>query len=717
MTNFEHGLKIFTTLCVSYSLVKVLAFAEISTQLKYVGIWLNVSSNILISLFLPRLYTCISKQAAQNVNSYQRMGNDDVTIIEHGQHNGITTFNNSNNNGITSSNGQRNPTNGALGTDNNTTDSRSGTNDSTRTSTGDHIRNLLQYCRLHMAWFGVGFVFLIVYSAARVFIPYYVGQVLADIMAEAHQKESNFVNDILMLCVLTVISTVFAGLRGGTFTQATALINRSMRRDLFSSLVKQEIAFFDSNQTGAITSRLTTDCQTVASSVSTNVNVFLRNSVMLIGSLIFMFQLSWKLTMITFIAVPPLMLFSKYYGSYYETLSEKTQNTMADANRMAEEVIGSMRTVRAFACEEQESDRYLSKLNNTLHYNRKKAVAYMGYVWVNELSENVVLIAVLIYAGRLAIKGELDAASATSFLFYQMQLSENFTGLNYVFSGLMESVGASRKVLEYIHREPEIKNDGNFMGNGDVEGCIEVDKVEFAYPSRPNNNVLKELSIKIQPGQTAALVGPSGAGKSSIIALLEHFYNVAAGSIKLDGIPISEYAHRFYHQKVSLVSQEPVLYSGSVRENILYGCEDTVSEEDMVEATKLANAYNFIMEMEHGFDTLCGEKGVQMSGGQKQRIAIARALVRKPAVLILDEATSALDSESEYIIQQALQKCCVGRTVIVIAHRLSTVEKADKIFVVNKGKVVQEGCHLSLMQQEGLYRQLVQRQLLNGAEE
>uniref|UniRef100_A0A1I7SNU5 ABC transporter domain-containing protein n=1 Tax=Bursaphelenchus xylophilus TaxID=6326 RepID=A0A1I7SNU5_BURXY len=193
------------------------------------------------------------------------------------------------------------------------------------------------------------------------------------------------------------------------------------------------------------------------------------------------------------------------------------------------------------------------------------------------------------------------------------------------------------------------------------------------------------------------------------------FATVAYCSIKLDGVPISDYAHRFYHQKVSLVSQEPVLYSGSVRENILYGCEETVTENDMIEAAKLANAYNFIVEMENGFDTLCGEKGVQMSGGQKQRIAIARALVRKPAVLILDEATSALDSESEYVIQQALQQCCVGRTVIVIAHRLSTVEKADKIFVIDKGKVVQEGNHQSLMLEEGLYRQLVQRQLLNGA--
>uniref|UniRef100_A0A1I7RYP1 ABC transporter domain-containing protein n=2 Tax=Bursaphelenchus xylophilus TaxID=6326 RepID=A0A1I7RYP1_BURXY len=345
---------------------------------------------------------------------------------------------------------------------------------------------------------------------------------------------------------------------------------------------------------------------------------------------------------------------------------------------------------------------------------RRKTIAYMGYAWLNELSENVVLISVLVYAGHLAMNGLLTIEQITSFLLYQLQLGENFYNLNYVFSGLMESVGASRKVFEYMHKKPDIPYNGTV--ERPVQGSIEFEDVSFSYPTRPNSKVLKHLSLSIKPGETVALVGPSGAGKSSIIALLEYFYEVNKGKIKLDGVDIKEYAHRFYHQQVSLVSQEPTLYSGSVRYNILYGCEEWATDDDMIEAAKLANAHGFITELEHGYDTKCGEKGVQMSGGQKQRIAIARALVRKPAVLILDEATSALDAESEYIIQQALNQCSVGRTVIVIAHRLSTVEKADRIFVIQKGQVVQEGSHQTLMEVDGIYKNLVKRQLLNGAE-
>jgi len=224
---------------------------------------------------------------------------------------------------------------------------------------------------------------------------------------------------------------------------------------------------------------------------------------------------------------------------------------------------------------------------------------------------------------------------------------------------------------------------------------------------------LKNLTLNIQAGQTVALVGPSGAGKSSVIALLEHFYETNAGRILVDGVDITQYRHAHYHKQVSLVSQEPVLYSGTVRYNILYGCEEWANDSHMIEAAKLANAHDFISELDHGYDTKCGEKGVQMSGGQKQRIAIARALVRNPSILILDEATSALDSESEHIIQKALQQAAVGRTVIVIAHRLSTVENSDCIFVINKGQVVQSGTHRQLMGEEGLYKLLVQRQLMS----
>ncbi|KAH7699355.1 CBN-HAF-2 protein, partial [Aphelenchoides avenae] len=289
--------------------------------------------------------------------------------------------------------------------------------------------------------------------------------------------------------------------------------------------------------------------------------------------------------------------------------------------------------------------------------------------------------------------------------------------LNYVVNNLMQSVGASRKVFEYMNREPSIQYNGHFVPH-EVAGSVEFDDVTFAYPSRPDRTVLENLGFVAQPGETVALVGGSGSGKSTVLQLLQRFYEPLQGygQVRLDGVAIDMFDHRKYHQEVSMVGQEPVLFDDTIRNNILYGCEGMFATVEEAEATMLdaavkANVHEFVSGMEKGYDTPCGEKGGQLSGGQKQRIAIARALVRKPKVLILDEATSALDTESEALVQQALEQCTEGRTVIVVAHRLSTVKKADRIIVVKNGQTVEEGSHDVLMGiPDGVYRQLVERQ-------
>ncbi|VDM40294.1 unnamed protein product, partial [Toxocara canis] len=464
-----------------------------------------------------------------------------------------------------------------------------------RESAFQHTIRLLKYCKTQSKWF----------IAARIFLPYLTGQVIANIV----QIRSY---EVLMRSVIwmAVLSVFFDGLRGGCFDYATALVNRQMRCDLFRSLVKQEIAFFDSTKTGEIISRLTADCQTMSSTVAMNLNTFLRNGLMLVGALVVMFALSWRLTMVTFMIVPIVAFVTKAYGAYCDQLSERMQSTIATSNQIAEEVMSTMRTVRSFACESRESQRFENSLDEVVQISKKKSAFFVGFMWVDAGCDHVIEVAVLCYGGHLVLSGEMTADNLIAFLLYQMQLGENLYYLGTVFAGLMESIGASRKVFEYMLREPTVANTGT--ERSPVSGQIRFDGVSFAYPSRPNNIVLKDMSFTVFPGETVALVGPSGGGKTSIVALIEHFYNANCGSVFVDSVPIGNYDHEYIHQKIALVAQEPVLYEGSVRYNILYGW-NCCDEEAMIKAAKMANVHDFVMETEHGYDTNCGEKGVQMS--------------------------------------------------------------------------------------------------------
>ncbi|RCN46803.1 antigen peptide transporter 2 [Ancylostoma caninum] len=676
------------TFCYSYTLVKFLAFSEDVRMIYYPGVWFSVIWSILAALLFALVWYFV---LTAHHFDYQRLVSERFDTASSAQ----------------------------TATDVETAVERTTSSEDVaeplivqpppkRISTFQHICALLKYCKHQWIWFTSGFIFLVIYAVARVFIPKYTGDVISNIVKKA--GVASLVHSVLIMGALTMASTFFGGLRGGCFDYATALVSRQVRLDLFRSLVQQEIGFFDITKSGEMVSRLTSDCQTMSTTVSTNLNVFLRNGVMLIGALVFMFVMSWRLSLVTFIAIPLVGFITKWYGAYYDKLSEKTQTTIADANQIAEEVLSTMRTVRSFACERRESDRFEGKLNETLKMNRKKAIAYMGYTWNNEFCDNAILVAVLFYGGHLVMSDMMTTDQLITFLLYQMQLGENLYNIGYVMTGLMECVGASRKVFEYMFREPTIPNDGE--REPVLGGRIEFKNVHFTYPSRPNNPVLEGLNLVIEAGQTTALVGPSGGGKSSIVSLIQHFYEPNKGTITIDGVNVKDISHVYYHQKIALVAQEPVLYNGSVRYNILYGC-DWATEADMLRAAHTANVHNFVMELEKGYDTNCGEKGVQMSGGQKQRIAIARALVRNPVVLILDEATSALDAESEALVQEALNRCARERTVLIVAHRLSTIEKADRIAVIHKGSLVQSGNHAELMEAtDGLYYSLVSKQIL-----
>ncbi|XP_054906679.1 ATP-binding cassette sub-family B member 9 [Poeciliopsis prolifica] len=577
------------------------------------------------------------------------------------------------------------------------------------------LGRLLSYCRKDAGLLSLAVLFLFISAVCEAFIPLYYGKAIDSIVV--HQSMEYFAKPVATLASLALVSSVAIGVRGGVFTLTFARLNLRLRSRLFRTLMTQEIAFFDENHTGDILSRLSADTTQVSDLISQNVNVFLRSVIKGTGFIIFMFRMSWKLTLVTMMGFPFIALVSKLYGEYYKKLTKEVQTVLAEANKVAEETISAMRTVRSFANESGEADSYYAKLLVMFQLNKKQALAYACYMWSSCISELALEVAVLYYGGHLVLTNQLSSGSLISFFIYMLELGECFESIASVYTGLMQGVGAAEKVFEYLDRKPKHPAEGTAAPDS-CTGLVEFKDITFAYPTRPEIDVLKGVSFTLRPGEVTALVGPSGSGKSSCVSLLENFYLPQRGQVLLDGKPVNEFQHDYLHSKIALVGQEPVLFARTIKENISYGLSD-VTMETVVQAATKANAHDFITNLPKGYDTSVGEKGLQLSGGQKQRVAIARALIREPRVLILDEATSALDAESEHIVQQALNSIMQEHTVLVIAHRLSTVEKADNILVIDRGQVAERGNHSQLMATGGLYCKLVQRQVLGietGAE-
>ena len=558
-----------------------------------------------------------------------------------------------------------------------------------------------------------GFIFLLIATAAQALLPLYTGKVIDGIAIHRNAKE--FHEAIIAMTVLSLIGSICAGCRGGLFTVVCARLNIRLRNRLFGSVVRQDIAFFDTTSTGDITSRLTSDTEKMSDLIGMNINVFSRSIAKAIGVLFFMFKLSWKLTIVTLVSLPAVTIVSYVYGEYYKKLSEKVQTSLAKANDVAEEVCSSMKTVRSFAWESEEANAYCDKLKHTYRLQVKEGVAYAGYAMTTSFLELSSEVVILFYGGYLVLNDEMSAGSLVSFILYCMELASCIEDVGDVFTGLMSAAGAAEKVFEWIERTPDpllaedkVKSDG-------IKGELEFRDVSFRYPNRPECPVLKEVSFSAKPGEVVALVGPSGGGKSSCVSLLERFYQPESGTILLDGQDLNKYEHKSLHNHISLVSQEPILFARSIRDNIKYALPSS-TDANVEEAAVAANAHDFISALPNGYRTSTGEKGHQLSGGQKQRVAIARSLIRRPTILLLDEATSALDAESEHILQQSLVRAMVDRTVLVVAHRLSTVEHATRIVVIDDGRVVEVGCHKDLLTTNGLYSKLVQRQLHHDTE-
>ncbi|KAI9263107.1 P-loop containing nucleoside triphosphate hydrolase protein [Phascolomyces articulosus] len=413
------------------------------------------------------------------------------------------------------------------------------------------------------------------------------------------------------------------------------------------------------------------------------------------------------------IVVPPVSIFGILYGRYVKTLSRKTQTALSEITKLGEERISSVRTVQAFAKENVEGKRYWEKVMGVYDLARKEAIASAVFFGGAGLSGNLAILAVLWYGGHMVMNDAITIGQLASFMLYTAYVGTSLGGLTSFYSEIMKGAGAAERLFELQNKQTAIQLDsGKILDN--LQGKIRFENVFFTYPTRPHSPIFKDLSLDIQPGTVIAIVGSSGSGKSTIGSLLLRYYDTDKGSIYIDDENLKDINLHWWRENVGVVSQEPVLFAGTIHDNIAYAKENATIDEIKEAATK-ANCASFIESFHDGYNTVVGERGVSLSGGQKQRIAIARALLKNPSILVLDEATSALDSESEVLVQDALNHLMQGRTVVTIAHRLSTIRSADLVMCLDDGGVAEMGTYYELLnKKDGVFRKLVELQSLGG---
>ncbi len=512
----------------------------------------------------------------------------------------------------------------------------------------------------------------------------------------------------LALVGIFLVTAIASALRFFIFSRAGERIVSRLRHDLYGSLLSQETAFFDGQKTGELSSRLSSDASVLQTTVTANISMVLRNIVQAIGSVTMLMLTSSKLTLMMLAVVPPVALGAVWYGRRVRKLSKESQDALAKASEVAVESLAGIRTVRSFAAEKKELARYGDAISASLELAFRRIKLSSTFFGVASFMAFSAGAFVFWYGARMVANAELSAGSLLTFLMYTMQLAFGMSALAELWTDVQRASGAAERVFELLHRKPEIPSTGGATIDA-LKGAVRFEHVQFSYPARPDTKVLDDFSLSLDPGEIVALVGPSGAGKSTIASLLYRLYDPKAGSLQLDGVPFSSLDPQWLRRQIGVVAQEPLLFSTSIAENIRYGRPDA-SMADVEQAATLANAHTFISTFPEGYQTLVGERGIQLSGGQKQRVAIARAILKNPRILILDEATSALDAESEHLVQEALERLMHGRTTLIIAHRLSTVKDANRVVVLEAGRVVQSGTHAGLVEQEGLYKRLIERQ-------
>ena len=554
----------------------------------------------------------------------------------------------------------------------------------------------------------IGMVFLFLSSIALMAYPQYIKIIIDEALKTKNAHELNKAAGFAL--VIFIVQSIASSLRYFYFTKAGEKTVKRLREKLFSQILLQEMTFFDFSKTGELLGRLSSDTAVLQNALSVNISMLVRNLFQTIGGIAFLFYTSAKLTVFILLIIPPIAYLVAIFGKRVKAISRKSQDSLAISTAVAEEGISGVRTVKAFAQEKWEIGRYEKQLENSFKLSMEKVLEISKFTGAISILGFSAVVFIVWYGGKLVIQNEMSIGTLTSYILYVMTVAFSAGMLGSLYTDFMSAFGAGHRLFELL--EKATVNDENLIKETKKinKGKIEFNNVHFSYPARCDLSVLKSLSFKIEENETIAIVGSSGAGKSTIAQLLMRFYDVNEGKILIDGQNINDYDVYALRMQIGIVSQEPILISESIEDNIRYGNQEA-SQQDVIEAAKLAYAHDFVLKFPDQYKTLVGEKGVQLSGGQKQRIAIARAILKNPKILILDEATSALDSESESLVQKALEHLQNSRTTLIIAHRLSTIKKADRIFVLNQGEIVQIGSHEELLKdQNGYYKKLIEKQ-------
>lgn len=576
-----------------------------------------------------------------------------------------------------------------------------------------------QFLHPHLLVLGAAIVLALGAALVNVQIPLLLGQLVEIVAKYTRDHVGSFLTESWRISAHLLL---LYGIQGLLTFGYLALLSRvgervavDMRRALFSNLLRQDIAFFDAKKTGQLVSRLTADVQEFKSSFKLVISQGLRSCTQLAGCLVSLSMLSTRLTLLLMVATPALMGVGTLMGSALRKLSRQCQEQIARATGVADEALGNVRTVRAFAMEQREEERYRAELEESRCKAEELGRGIALFQGLSNIAFNCMILGTLFIGGSLVAGQQLTGGDLMSFLVASQTVQRSMANLSVLFGQVVRGLSAGTRVFEYMTLSPCIPlSGGSCVPRECLRGSVTFHHVCFSYPSRPGFQVLKDFTLTLPPGKIVALVGQSGGGKTTVASLLERFYDPTAGMVMLDGWDLRSLDPSWLRgQVIGFISQEPVLFGTTIMENIRFGKLDATDEE-VYTAAREANAHEFITSFPQGYNTMVGERGATLSGGQKQRLAIARALIKQPTVLILDEATSALDAESEQVVQEALDRASTGRTVLVIAHRLSTVRGAHHIVVMAQGHVCEVGTHEELLKKGGLYAELIHRQALEA---